>query len=295
MRTALKWAGIIVGGLLVLLLLIGGVMYVVGGANLNETFEVQTAALEIPTDSASIARGAHLARTNGCTDCHGPDLSGQVFADAPPFRVVASNLTAGAGGVGRAYTAEDLDRAIRHGVKPDGRPVMIMPSAAFHQMSDEDAAALIAYLQQVPPVDNELPPTEFRVPGRIMAAALLDASMEVRTEPARATRPAVGPTGEYGAYLASITCAYCHGEALEGAVPPIPGSPKAPPLAAAGQWSFDEFVTTLQTGTTPSGRALDPEFMPIAFTSQFDSTEYRALHAHLRQLRAPPSTTAAGG
>src|SRR5690606_27734055 len=120
----------------------GGVMYFVGGAKLGRTYEVQTADLTIPTDSASIARGAHLARTNGCTDCHAANLAGQVFVDAPPFRIVASNLTAGAGGVGGRYSAEDFDRAIRHGLRPDGSPLLIMPSAAFHRLADEDAAAL---------------------------------------------------------------------------------------------------------------------------------------------------------
>src|SRR5690606_29074360 len=106
MKKALKWTGIALGSLLVLILILGGVMYFVGGSKLGRTYEVQTADLVIPTDSASIARGAHLARTNGCTDCHTPNLAGQVMIDAPPFRVVAANLTAGAGGIGGRYTAQ---------------------------------------------------------------------------------------------------------------------------------------------------------------------------------------------
>ncbi|NNF57994.1 MAG: cytochrome c [Rhodothermaceae bacterium] len=285
MRKVLKWIGIGLGSLIVLLLIAGFTMYLIGGSKLNQTYAVHTADLVIPTDSASLVRGAHLARINGCTDCHGPDLSGQVFVDAPPFRVVAANLTAGAGGIGRTYTAEDWDRTIRHGVKPDGKPVFIMPSAAFHRLSDEDTAALIAYLQQVPAVDHDLPPTEIRTPGRLMAAGPLDVAMEVRTEPARSSRPPIGPTADYGEYLASGVCAYCHGEGLLGAQPATPGSPPAPSLVAAGQWSLDEFTTTLRTGTTPGGRTLDPEFMPVAFTSQYDSTEYRALHAYLETLQ----------
>ncbi len=285
MRNALKWIGLGLGGLIVVLFLAGFVMYMVGGAKLKQTYAVETAALDLPSDSASLARGAHLARTNGCPDCHGERLAGQVFVDAPPFRIVASNLTPGAGGVGAHYTAEDWDRSIRHGVKPDGRPVFIMPSAAFHRLSDEDAAALIAYLQRLPAVDNELPATEIRVPGRIMAAALLDPAFEVRTAPARAERPPVGPTAEYGEYLASSICAYCHGDNLQGAQPPNPDSPPAPSLLAAGQWSMDEFATFLRTGTTPGGRTVNPEFMPISFTSQYDSTEVAALHAYLATLQ----------
>jgi cytochrome c553 len=294
MRKALKWTGIVLGSVVLLLLLAGAVMYVVGGSKLGRTYdEVQTASLTIPTDSASIARGAHLAVTNGCNDCHTANFAGQVMVDAPPFRVVASNLTRGAGGVGGQYSAEDFDRAIRHGVKPDGRPVFIMPSAAFHRLSDDDAAALIAYLQRLPPVDNELPATEVRAPGRIMAAALIDPAFEVRLERARATRPAAGPTAEYGAYLASVTCAYCHGDDLQGAQPPNPESPPAPTLAAAARWSLGEFARTLRTGTTPGGRQLDPEFMPISFTRAYDDSEIAALHAHLRQQFNVAAQTAA--
>src|SRR5690606_33914395 len=104
---------------------------------------------------------------------------------------------------------------------------------------------------------------------------MLDPAFEVRLEPARATNPPVGPTVEYGEYIASIVCAYCHGEDLQGLEKPPgpPGMIPAPALTAAGQWSLDEFASFLQTGTTPGGRAVDPEFMPIALTNQYDSTE----------------------
>jgi mono/diheme cytochrome c family protein len=285
MRKVLKWTGIVLGGLVVLILLIGGVLYFVGGSKLNRTYDVVTADLVIPTDSASIARGARLAVTNGCNDCHTANFAGQVMVDAPPFRVVASNLTSGRGGVGGRYTAQDFDRVIRHGVKPDGRPVFIMPSAAFNRLADEDVGALIAYLQQVPPVDNELPATEIRVPGQLMAAAVLDPAMEVNLSPGPTSRPPIGPTAEYGEYIASVTCRYCHGEDLQGLEQPPgpPGMLPAPSLAGAARWTLDEFKHTLRTGTTPGGRALNPEFMPISLTSRFDDTELAALHAHLRQ------------
>jgi cytochrome c553 len=115
-----------------------------------------------------------------------------------------------------------------------------------------------------------------------MAAFLLDPAMEVRVEPARATRPPVGPTAEYGEYLVSGVCAYCHGEDLQGTQPPNPDSPPAPSLATAARWSFEEFERALRTGETPGGRRLDPEFMPIAFTNQYNGTEMAALHAHLQ-------------
>lgn len=288
MSRTLRWLGMGLAGLVVVVLLLTASAYAVGSSKLGRSYEVRTASLAIPTDSAALARGAHLARIHGCVDCHGADLSGRVFVDAPPFRVVASNLTSGRGGVGSWYSAADFDRAIRHGLRPDGTPLFIMPSAAFHGLSDADAADLIAYVQSVAPVDNELPPTEFRTLGRILTAFALDPAHEVRTVAARVSAPAPGPSAEYGAYLASITCAYCHGQDLRGAQPAAPGSPPAPDLAGAGRWSFDEFARTLRTGITPDGRRLDPEFMPWSMTANMTDEELRALWIYVRQVAAEP-------
>jgi cytochrome c553 len=285
MKAVLRKLGIALGALVGLLLLAVLVLYLVGSSRVNRTYEVATADLAIPAGPTAVERGAHLAEINGCTDCHGANLEGKVMIDAPPFRVVPANLTRGEGGVGDQYDARSFDAAIRHGIGSDGRALFIMPSAAFHQLSDDDAAALIAYLQQVPPVDNVLPSTEFRPLGRLLAAIALDTDMEVNTEAARRDAPPPGPTAEYGAYLASITCAYCHGgPQLGGAQPPMPGSPPAPSLAAAGRWSSDEFEIALRTGMTPDGRRLDPEFMPWAFTANMSDGEIQALHAYLATL-----------
>lgn len=274
----------------VLLVAIAGA-YAVGSTKASRTYDVQTARLVVTADSATIAHGEHLVAINGCRDCHGEDLSGQVMGDAPPFLIVAPNLTSGKGGVGAHYVADDFDRTVRHGVKPDGRAVIIMPAAAYHNICDEDMAAMIAYLQQLPPVDNELPRTEMRAMGRLLSAGPFDPAFEVNTAPARATKPPVAPTAEYGAYLAAI-CAYCHGADLQGMVqPPDPDSPPAPSLAAVGQWTEDEFKTTLRTGVTPSGRELNPRFMPWSMTARMTDVELEALHAHFATL-VPANTDA---
>ncbi|HEX7071684.1 MAG TPA: c-type cytochrome [Rhodothermales bacterium] len=286
----LKWIGIVVLGIVVLLLVIGGAMYFVGSSRVDASYQVATASLSIPSDSTSLAYGEHLTRIHGCRDCHGADFSGQVFVDAPPFRITASNLTPGEGGIGKTYTENDFDRAIRHGVRPNGRALFIMPSAAFHRMSDADAAALIAYLRTIPAVDNVLPPTEIRAPGRLMAAGLIDADMEVNLAPARSEPPPpAGPTAEYGQYLTSITCAYCHGQDLRGAQPPNPDSPPAPDLIRAGAWTVDQFKHAMRTGMRPAGVPIDQNFMPITFTMEMADHELEAIHAYLATLSASPT------
>ncbi len=289
MKKVIKWGGIVLGGLLLTILLAAGAMYVVGGSNLVKTYDVPAlASLDVRGDSAQLARGAHLANIYGCNDCHTENFGGQVMADVPPFRIVAANLTSGDGGIGSRYTVEDWDRTVRHGVKPDGRSVFVMPSAAFHRVADRDMEALVAYLQTVPPVDNVLPPTAFKTVGRIMAATMAeDLAFEVRSEPARAARPEPSATAEYGAYLAGV-CAYCHGDDMGGMLEPPgpPGMIPAPSLVATGKWSFDEFERALRMGERPGKADINPDFMPLALTKPMTDEELHALHAYFVSLYA---------
>ncbi|MFW5973075.1 MAG: c-type cytochrome [Bacteroidota bacterium] len=286
MRKVFKYTGIGISAAVLLVVVLIGALFAVGSSKLQRSYQVQLASLVIPSDSVAIERGAHLSRIYGCTDCHGADLSGKVFVDDPPFRVTATNLTPGRGGIGSTYTYEDFDRAIRHGIHPSGRSLFIMPSSVFNNMSDEDVSMLIAYLNTIEPIDTDHPPTEIRPLGRILASAMIDPAFEVRTGAARAgMTPEIAPTAEYGAYLSSIVCAHCHGEDLRGIeVPPAPGSPPAPDLAASGQWTNDVFDRALREGITPTGRQMDPRFMPWPVTAEMTETEIRAIQAHLAML-----------
>ncbi len=284
MKKILKWTGIVLGSVLVLVLIAGVTLYTMGSGTLDTTYAVTPKLTSVPSDSASVARGEHLAKIHACMDCHGENLEGRVFLDIPPFMAVSTNLTPGKGGIGQTYSDADWDRAIRHGVKPDGKSVLVMPSVDYHDMSDDDTAALIAYLKSVPPVDNELPATEYRPPIMLMAGAgAYNPGDYVNTAAARASAPTSGPTAEYGAYLASITCQSCHGEDLHGGESPNPDLP-GPDLAAAGSWSFEDFAKTMRTGVNPDGRQLPAEFMPWTAFQHMTADEMTALHEHLKTL-----------
>src|SRR5690606_10368100 len=110
MKSSLRWFALGVGVAVAILVAVLGALYLGGSGRINQTYDVQVTSLTIPGGSAAVERGAHLARIHGCTHCHGQDLGGRVFEDAPPFRIVASNLTAGNGGIGATYDERDFDR-----------------------------------------------------------------------------------------------------------------------------------------------------------------------------------------
>lgn len=287
MKKALKYVGI---GLLVLVVGIAIFAFVKinsGGDRLSKAYALDYDPADTTGDSASVARGEYIALTHACADCHTPNLSGQVMADAPPFRMVASNLTSGAGGIGSTYTDADWLRSIRHGVGPDGRGLFVMPSAQYFYLSDEEAGDLVAYLKTLEPVDNELPSTEFKALGKLIAGIddnfrlEPDMMMDVPRVPMPAER---GPTAEWGRYRTSTICTICHGTGLTGGQPPDPESPAAPDLRVAASWDLDGFKAAMRTGETPDGRQLDAYFMPWEAFRHMSDHELEAIHAYINTL-----------
>jgi cytochrome c553 len=275
------------------------VMAVVGAAALwgisdralGRRFPVTPDTVSVPTDSAAIARGRHLATAIGkCVDCHGEDLSGQVMLMGPVGSFAASNLTRGKGGVGNLSDA-DLVRAIRHGVAADGRSLVFMPSRAFAALSAPDLASLIAYIRSVAPVDHELPPSSIgpvgrmiiaRSPAKLIAAAGLDHAALI---PASVSP---GPTTEYGAYLSVIGgCTSCHGSGLKGGLQEgPPGTPPSRDLTSSGElahWSEADFRRALREGVRPDGSGINP-FMPWRLTRLMTDEEISAVWAYLKTL-----------
>ncbi|MFO7893825.1 MAG: hypothetical protein R6U63_08825 [Longimicrobiales bacterium] len=114
-RGILRYLGIGLLAIVGLAVLAVGTVAWVGGSRLAEAHEVPTHAIEVATDSATIAEGERLARYWGCTGCHARDAGGQVFFEMPfGDRIVAPNLTR----IVREYSVPELERAIRPGPGP---------------------------------------------------------------------------------------------------------------------------------------------------------------------------------
>jgi hypothetical protein len=79
--------------------------------------------------------GWPLAIVRFCRECHGDNLQGDVLSDDPVFgKIMPPNLTSGRGGIGTAYDDVDWVRSILHGVRPDGKPLFLMPSHEFNKL-----------------------------------------------------------------------------------------------------------------------------------------------------------------
>lgn len=258
-------------------------MWVRGGRVWAAVHEPAGSPVVMATDSLAQARGERLARTRGCFGCHGPDLAGQVFVDEPGLvRLVASNLTHRV----PAYTDAELERLLRHGVRPDGRGVFAMPSSMYQHLSDADVADLMAWLRTLPAAGDSLPPSVVRWKGRLGLAAGMYQSEVASIVPAaeRVPAPAPGDTLALGRYVAMTTCTECHGADLHG-------SEGTPSLVQAQAYTLDQFAVLLAEGRPLDGR--DLELMDDVARSRFvhlTSAEVAALHAWLGTLPAAPES-----
>ncbi len=251
-------------------------------------------------------RGEYLVRgIMGCGNCHTPlgpegpvagqELAGRLVEDIEAFTAFAPNITPS----GRIadWSDQELATAIREGLRPDGSLIgPPMPFSAYRGLTDSDLAAVVAFLRTLPPVENDLPPSEYRIP------------LPPAYGPPVGSVPDIAPgvTVEYGEYLARTVahCMECH----------TPMTPTGPDYANAlgqggfefhGPWgtsisanltnhedglagySDDAIKAMITTGTHPDGRQMLPP-MPYGFLGQMSADDLDAIVLYLRQLPGLP-------
>jgi cytochrome c5 len=294
MKKILKWAGISFGILVSLIVLANFVLYALGETRLKRVYRVPEESLAIPVDEAALAEGKRIFQYRGCEACHGEQLQGVVYLDNPAIgQVITPNLTTGEGGIDAQRTDADLLRSIRHGIRPDGTPLLFMPSTEFYYLSDQDLGRVIAYIRSVPPVKNEMPPSKLSITGRIV----MNIAKEITFLPAeliphdapRPVAPEPGITPEYGEYL-SHSCKVCHGLTLSGGeIPGFPPEwPSAPNLTSGEDsrlpmWGEVGFIQIIKTGQK-HGRAINPDYMPWESYRHMTDDELRAVYIYLQSL-----------
>jgi mono/diheme cytochrome c family protein len=296
MRAALKWVGIVVGVILGLLILGILALYGRGQMRLNKKYMIPAQTVAIPADAESLLEGKRIFQYRGCEACHGEQLQGLVYLDNPAMgQVITPNLSTGKGGIGAQRTDADMVRSIKHGIRPDGTPLLFMPSTEFYYLSDKDLGNVLAYIRSVPPIDNTMPLSKLSFSGFVVmnitkAITFIPAELIPHNEkPPLAPEP--GITAEYGEYL-SMSCKVCHGLTLSGGeIPGFPPEWPAPPNLTSGKssrlptWGEEGFIEIMRTGKK-HGRAINSNYMPWKSYRHMTDDELRAVYKYLMSL--PP-------
>lgn len=276
-----RWTGLALAGVVAAIVLALLVVYGWSEVLLRRHSPVRAVAMALPSDAASIAEGHRLMLVHGCAGCHGPQGQGGELLDEPLIaHIVSPNLTQTV----RSFSDADLATAIRHGVRPDGRTMIVMPSQAFAPLTDADLGRIVAYLRSMPPVDGPGREISIGPIGRIgLLLAKFKTSLQL-VEDAWPPGPAADAQAERGRYLARTTCVVCHGADLRGASHP---EGDAPDLHIVAAYSPEAFTTLMHTGRGLGDRKLGiMTGWAKAYLASLTDDEVAALYAYLHSMPA---------
>jgi mono/diheme cytochrome c family protein len=269
MKKILKWTAVVLAAFIGLTIITGMVLYFIGKGKLTKTYpDIKVEQVKIPADTGAVARGKHISIIWACTRCHGDNLGGTLITHDPiegyvPLlgTIPASNLTSGKGGIAGSYTDADWVRAIRYGVKPDGRVEIFMYN--YSTMSDRDLGDLISYLKQITPVNSEQTGVSYGPILPIFSAVGLfkPVAETIDHNSLHPVDQVPATTKEYGKYLSAL-CIACHGSNL------------VPPLRI--EYKQDDFMHAVRTGILPNGKHVD-RAMPPKIYGELNDNELTAL------------------
>jgi mono/diheme cytochrome c family protein len=292
----------------------------------NRVWDVPMPAVHARNDAESIRRGEYLVYGPAhCVGCHAQSTSaleeyartgvrpslvgGMPFTVSPLGTIYSRNLTPDDDtGIGQ-YSDGQLARVLRYSVLPDGR-ASVRPLMQYAGMSDDDLAAVIAFLRSQPPVRHRVPDDDWTIIGKIVKS--LSPAFKPRANvSAPRVAPAAEPTGERGEYLARAVgnCGGCHspmnpitlrltGPELSGGAPmeprPLPGVDRTrwfqPPNLTSREGSAisrfpdrDVFVARFLRG----GIKYPASPMPWECFTRMTASDVAALYEFLRSL--PPA------
>jgi mono/diheme cytochrome c family protein len=261
---------------------------------LNRVLALNVQPVAAATSLAALERGKYLFNSRGCAECHGPNGAGKVMIDSGGFFVKTPNITRAESSVVANFTDLDWVKVIRHGVKPDNRPLLVMPSEDFARYTNDDVAAVIGYARSLPAAAGT--PAEIRIPIPVRLFYALGLVRDA-AEKIDHTLPPPQPVATtdvlaHGAYVANA-CMGCHNPYLSGG--PIEGGPPNwPPAAnltpgadsAMPRYPTEAAIAAMfKTRKRPDGSAIS-DVMPFAMLSEFSSEDVSAVYAYIKTL--PP-------
>ena len=253
-----------------------------------------------------LERGTYLmSSVVACGNCHTPKtadgapiqsmrLAGSFVIEEPGLKAYAPNITMDvATGIG-SWTDEEIIRAIRDGIRPDGTIVgPPMPSLWYRNMSDTDVRAIVAYLRTVEPVNSVVPKSVYEIPLPPAWGPPVGVVPDVsRDDP-----------GAYATYVAVALghCTECHTPLVEGMHDfsrigqggnvyhnlfgtgyTVISADITP--SRLGSWSDDEIKRAFTQGISRDGRV----HLPAMAYPYYENTSDEDLDALVRYLRSLP-------
>ena len=272
--------------------------------------------LKVEVTPERIERGEYLANHVAvCMDCHSSrDWSrysaplmpgtlgkgGEYFGPEMGFpgKFYARNLTPANLG---DWTDGEIYRAITSGISKDGKALFpVMPYLNYGKMDKQDVYDIIAYLRSLPPMENEVPPSEADFPMSLILNTIpKDAVPE--------TRPDTSDKMRYGGYLANMAgCIECHTQTKNGQIVPelaysggrefklpngvLQSANITPdPETGIGSWDEQTFVARFKAFSDPDAAAPVAEnepntLMPWAMYAGMEETDLEAIYVYLQSL-----------
>ena len=123
----------------------------------------------IAANEAEIEYGLYLSKAGNCESCHtragGEPFAGGVAFETPFGTLYSTNITPDAEtGIGE-WTEDEFSRALREGVRRDGKHLYpVFPYTSYTMASDEEVAALFAYFRTLSPARYQAPDNDLRFP-----------------------------------------------------------------------------------------------------------------------------------
>jgi mono/diheme cytochrome c family protein len=257
-----------------------------------------------------IARGAELAAIGDCAVCH-TTQTGQAYAGGrgipTPFGTIyATNITPDPDtGIGR-WSQTAFQRALRDGIDRAGRHLYpVLPYPHFTRASDDDIAAMYAFLMTRAPIRATTPPNSLPFPldQRIVLAGWN--LLYLKPGPWHPD-PAHDATWNRGNYLVEAIghCGACHTPhnalGAEKAAQTLAGGEAenwyAPPLQTASPasqpWTEDALSSYLRTGfDAHHGAAAGPMTAVTEQLANVPEADIHAMAIYLASLMPPPPLT----
>lgn len=269
-----------------------------------------SAAILLPATAyaePSLERGEYLVRgPAACGNCHtpqgpnGPDmaneLGGFLVEKNDAMEAWAVNITPGSRVAG--WSDEELARAIREGIRPDGSVIgPPMPIGLYRGLSDDDLMSIVMFLRTVPASDNQTPQSTYNFPLPPAYGPPIDTVASIPQ----------GVTVEYGEYLAGPVahCMECHTTFGEKG-PMFETHLGAGGFEFHGPWgvsvapnitphedgipgySDEELARMITQGQRPDGKPMLPP-MGYGYYNTMTAEDLAAILLYLRQIPPLPS------